>query len=100
MKNPPQGFAQAPSARKAAQASPPGPHAQPPRIAQAVRRIPWVFALLCVALASTGCAVVAVADAAVTVAATAVKVGASVVGATVDVGAAGVRAVTGSSKED
>ena len=41
-----------------------------------------------------GCAVVTVADAAVSVAATAVKVGATVVETTVDVAAAGVRAVT------
>jgi len=43
--------------------------------------------------------VVAVADAAVSVAATTVKVGAKVVGATVDVGAAGVKAVTGGSND-
>lgn len=47
-----------------------------------------------------GCAVVAVADAAVTVAATAVKVGATVVETTVDVTAAGVRAVAGSSDKE
>ncbi|MES2612679.1 MAG: hypothetical protein V4679_20670 [Pseudomonadota bacterium] len=51
------------------------------------------------ALCCTGCAVVTVADAAVSVAATTVKVGAKVVGATVDVGAAGVRAVTGGSSD-
>jgi len=51
------------------------------------------------ALCCTGCAVVAVADAAVSVAATTVKVGAKVVGATVDVGAAGVKAVTGGSSD-
>lgn len=51
------------------------------------------------ALGCTGCAVVTVADAAVSVAATTVKVGAKVVGATVDVGAAGVRAVTGGSSD-
>ena len=45
---------------------------------------------------TSGCAVVAVADAAVTVVATTVKVGAVAVGAVVDVGAAGVRVVTGS----
>ena len=46
-----------------------------------------------------GCAVVAVADAAVTVAATTVKVGATVVGTTVDVAAAGVKAVIPGSDE-
>lgn len=46
-----------------------------------------------------GCAVVAVADAAVTVVATGVKVGATVVGTTVDVAAAGVKAVAGSDDE-
>lgn len=46
-----------------------------------------------------GCAVVAVADAAVTVAATAVKVGATVVETTVDVAAAGVKAVAGSDED-
>lgn len=49
--------------------------------------------LLLFPLLATGCAVVAVADAAVTVAATAVKVGATVVETTVDVAAAGVKAV-------
>ena len=44
-----------------------------------------------------GCSVVAVADAAVSVAATTVKVGATVVETTVDVAAAGVKAVAGSS---
>jgi hypothetical protein len=44
-----------------------------------------------------GCAVIAVADAAVTVAATTVKVGAAVVGTTVDIAAAGVKAVAGNS---
>jgi len=48
----------------------------------------------------SGCAVVAVADAAVTVVATTVKVGAVVVGTTVDVAAAGVRAVAGSDDDD
>lgn len=51
------------------------------------------------ALACSGCMVIAVADAAVTVVATTVKVGATVVGTTVDVAAAGVRAVAGSSDE-
>jgi hypothetical protein len=46
-----------------------------------------------------GCAVLTVADAAVTVAATTVKVGAVVVGTTVDVAAAGVKAVAGSSED-
>lgn len=44
----------------------------------------------------SGCAVVSVVDAAATVASTAIKVGATVVETTVDVTAAGVRAVTGS----
>ena len=52
-----------------------------------------------ISLLCTGCAVVAVADAAVTVAATTVKVGAAVVGTTVDVAAAGVKAVAGSSDD-
>ena len=52
------------------------------------------------ALSLSGCAVVAVADAAVTVVATGVKVGATVVGTTVDVAAAGVRAVAGSDEEE
>jgi hypothetical protein len=47
----------------------------------------------------TGCAVVAVADAALTVVATGVKVGAKVVETTVDVAAAGVKAVAGTSDE-
>lgn len=46
-----------------------------------------------------GCAVVTVADAVVTVAATTIKVGATVVETTVDVAAAGVRAVTESDEE-
>lgn len=46
----------------------------------------------------SGCAIVAVADAAVTVVATTVKVGAVVVGTTVDVAAAGVKAVAGSDE--
>lgn len=45
------------------------------------------------------CSVISVADAAVTVAATTVKVGAAVVGTTVDVAAAGVKAVVGSDDE-
>ena len=56
--------------------------------------LPTLLSILC-----NGCAVVAVADAAVTVAATTVKVGAAVVGTTVDVAAAGVKAVTGSSDD-
>ena len=52
-----------------------------------------------ISLFCNGCAVVAVADAAVTVAATTVKVGAAVVGTTVDVAAAGVKAVAGSSDD-
>jgi hypothetical protein len=47
-----------------------------------------------------GCAVVAVADAAVTVVATGVKIGATVVETTVDVAAAGVRAVASSGEEE
>ncbi len=43
---------------------------------------------------SSGCAVVSVASAAVTVASTAVSIGATVVGTTVDVAAAGIKAVT------
>lgn len=59
-------------------------------------------ALLCLigGLTLSGCAVVTVADAAVTVVATGVKVGATVVGTTVDVAAAGVRAVAGSDEEE
>ena len=48
---------------------------------------------------SSGCAVVTVADAAVSVAATAVKVTAIAVETTVDVAAAGVKAVSGSSDD-
>jgi hypothetical protein len=47
-----------------------------------------LLALMCVlfvASASSGCAVIAVADAAITVGATAVKIGAKTVGAVVDV---------------
>ncbi len=54
-----------------------------------------LFALLC-----SGCSVIAVADAAVTVVATGVKVGATVVGTTVDVAAAGVKVVAGSSDDE
>lgn len=56
--------------------------------------LPFLLSLLC-----SGCAVVTVAGAAVSVVATGVKVGATVVGTTVDVAAAGVRAVVGSSDE-
>ncbi|MDS4016445.1 MAG: hypothetical protein RKP46_19115 [Candidatus Accumulibacter sp.] len=49
-------------------------------------------------LLSVGCSVVAVADAAVSVVATTVKVGAKVVETTVDVTAAGVKAVAGTSE--
>ena len=56
---------------------------------------PSPLALLC-----HGCTVVAVADAAVTGVATTVKVGATVVGTTVDVVAAGMKAVAGSSDDD
>ena len=54
-----------------------------------------ISALLC-----PGCTVVTVADAAVSVAATAVKATDTVVGTTVDVAAAGVKAVAGSSEDD
>nr|MBL8410812.1 hypothetical protein [Dechloromonas sp.] len=56
--------------------------------------------LLLLPLMFSGCAVVAVADAVVTVAVTTVKVGATVVETTVDVAAAGVRAVAGSDDDD
>ena len=79
-------FEDEPDAAHAAQATP--PH-------RTTRR--WAIACAAVALSCTGCAVVTVADAAVSVAATTVKVGAKVVGATVNVGAAGVKAVTGGS---
>jgi hypothetical protein len=46
-----------------------------------------------------GCAVITVADAALTVATTAVKVGATVVETTVDVTAAGIKAVAGEDEE-
>jgi hypothetical protein len=49
--------------------------------------------LALVASSLSGCAVVGVVDAAVTVLSTAVSIGATVVGTTVDVAAAGVRAV-------
>ena len=55
-----------------------------------------LMTILFLCCASTGCAVVAVTGAAVTVVATTVKVGAAAVGAVVDVGAAGMRAATGS----
>jgi uncharacterized protein YceK len=54
----------------------------------------FLLSILC-----SGCAVVAVADAAVSVVATGVKVGATVVGTTVDVAAAGVKAVAGSNEK-
>jgi hypothetical protein len=56
-----------------------------------------VLLILFLALSSSGCAVVAVADAAVSVATTAVKVSAAVVGTTVGVAAKGVKVVVGSS---
>lgn len=56
--------------------------------------------ILFLALSTSGCAIVAVADAAVTVVATTVKVGAAVVETTVDVATAGVKAATGSSEEE
>ena len=49
--------------------------------------------LITSALLVSGCSVIAVADAAVSVAATTIKVGATVVETTVDVAAAGVKAV-------
>ena len=60
------------------------------------------FAMALSVVCCGGCAVVAVADAAVAVVATTVKVGATVVGTTVDVAAAGVKAVagTGDDKND
>ena len=60
---------------------------------------PYLLLLLFPILGS-GCSVIAVADAAVTVVATGVKVGATVVGTTVDVAAAGVKAVAGSSDDE
>jgi hypothetical protein len=54
----------------------------------------WILPAL-LAFVCNGCAVVAVAGAAVTVVATGVKVGAAVVETTVDVAAAGVKAVVG-----
>ena len=54
------------------------------------------LAALCFVLtgsALSGCAVVSVVDAAITVVSTAVSIGATVLGTTVDVAAAGVRAV-------
>lgn len=53
----------------------------------------FILSVISVMLCS-GCAAVAVADAAITVVATGVKVGATVVETTVDVAAAGVRAVS------
>jgi hypothetical protein len=63
-----------------------------PNLARIACLLPASLALL-----GSGCAVVAVADAAVSVVTTTVKVGATVVGTTVDVAAAGVRTVSGSS---
>jgi hypothetical protein len=60
------------------------------------------LATLCFVLigsALSGCAVVSVVDAAVTVVSTAVSIGATVVGTTVDVAAAGVRAVLPSNSD-
>jgi hypothetical protein len=48
-------------------------------------RFLMLISLLFVASASTGCAVIAVADAAISVGATAVKIGAKTVGVVVDV---------------
>ncbi len=56
-------------------------------------------ALLAVSVGGSGCVVFAAADAAGTVAATAVRTTARVGGAVVDVGAAGVDAVTTSGQE-
>ena len=58
-----------------------------------------VLCALWVAFVCSGCAVVAVTGAVVSVAVTTVQVGAAVVGTAVDVGAAGVRAVAGSSQD-
>jgi hypothetical protein len=58
----------------------------------------WILPAL-LAVVCNGCAVVAVADAAVTVVATGVKVGAAVVETTVDVAAAGVKAVVGDADD-
>lgn len=66
------------------------------------RFIPSVRALLLCGLLPifcSGCAVATVAGAAVSVAATTVKVGATVVETTVDVAAAGVKAVAGNSDD-
>jgi len=57
------------------------------------------FISLLLAFLCGGCAVVAVGDAAVSAVATTVKVGATVVGTTVDVAAAGIKAVTGNAAE-
>lgn len=61
--------------------------------------IKFLLPLLVLVQLLSGCAVVAVADAAVTVVATGVKVGAKVVGTTVDVAAAGVKAVAGGNDD-
>ena len=55
------------------------------------RRLTICAALLGASL--SGCAVIGIADAAVTVLSTAVSIGAKVVGTTVDIAAAGVKAV-------
>jgi hypothetical protein len=56
----------------------------------------YLFTIL-ICIFSSGCSVVAVTDAAVSTAATAVNIGATVVSTTVDVAAAGVKAVVRSS---
>jgi hypothetical protein len=58
----------------------------------AMRSLPLVVLL---SLSCSGCAAVAVADAAVTMVSTTASIGATVVGTTVDVAAAGIRAVVG-----
>lgn len=58
----------------------------------------YIGLALC-SLSLSGCAVIAVADAAVSVVSTTVSVGAKVVGTTVDVAAAGVRAVLPGSSD-
>ena len=55
--------------------------------------LPARLLIIPLTLLFSGCSVIAVADAAVSVAATTVKVGATVIETTVDVAAAGVRAV-------
>ena len=58
-----------------------------------------VVLVLWAAFLCSGCAVVAVGGSALTVVATTVQIGAVVVGTPVDVGAAGLREITGSSND-